>query len=51
MIYVTEPATETCNPDRSNDLIYMGFEHIKQETLRLKSVSTSAHDLFAKDFM
>ena len=39
---ITEPIKETYNPNGSNSFIYVGLEHIKQETLRLNSVGISS---------
>ena len=39
---ITEPIKDTYNPDGSNDFIYIGLEHIEQETLRLNSVGVSS---------
>ena len=39
---ITEPIKDTYNPDGSNDFIYIGLEHIEQETLRLNSVGRSS---------
>lgn len=39
---LTEPIKETCNPDGSDDFVYIGLEHIEQEILRLNSVGISS---------
>jgi len=39
---ITAPIKETYNPDGSNDYIYIGLEHIEQETLRLNSIGVSS---------
>ncbi len=39
---MTEPVKDTYNPDGSDEFIYIGLEHIEQETLRLNSVGVSS---------
>ena len=39
---ITEPIKDTYNPDGSDDFVYIGLEHIEQETLRLNSVGISS---------
>jgi type I restriction enzyme S subunit len=46
---VTEPIKETFNPNESSDFVYIGLEHIEQETLRLNSVGVSS-DLTSNKF-
>jgi len=41
LIDITEPVKETYIPDGSEDLNYIGLEHIEQGSLRLNSIGKS----------
>ncbi len=47
---VTEPVKETYMPDGSSEYLYIGLEHIEQETLRLNSIGQSS-DITSNKFM
>lgn len=41
LVDITEPVKDTYTPNGSDDLNYIGLEHIEQETLRLNSIGKS----------
>lgn len=47
---ITEPIKNTFTPDGSDDYIYIGLEHIEQESLRLNSVGISS-DISSNKFL
>lgn len=50
LIDITEPIKDTYNPNGSDEYLYVGLEHIEQETLRLNSVGVSS-DVTSNKFM
>ena len=50
LVDITEPVKDTYTPNSSDDLNYIGLEHIEQETLRLNSIGKSG-DVTSNKFL
>ena len=50
LVDITEPVKDTYTPNGSDDLNYIGLEHIEQEALRLNSIGKSG-DVTSNKFL